>query len=144
MKKDFFILGVLISLGMFCACSSDDEVIDENDGQSLISRNDTINNNTEMTEEELALADYCFDGTYTTEFSDGRIVVWVDENPIEVLSKFGLCWIAFQKTDLPERDYKEGDHIFFKIKKHSEGYEEYEFMFGWGMYVRYNCVVEPC
>jgi len=29
MKKVFFILGVLLSLGMFCACSSDDEVDSE-------------------------------------------------------------------------------------------------------------------
>jgi hypothetical protein len=27
MKKIFFILGVLLSLGMFCACSSDDEIV---------------------------------------------------------------------------------------------------------------------
>ena len=36
MKKIFFILGVLLSLGMFCACSSDDEVIDENDGVAVV------------------------------------------------------------------------------------------------------------
>ena len=34
MKKVFFILGVLLSFGMFCACSSDDEVIERSEGSS--------------------------------------------------------------------------------------------------------------
>jgi len=117
MKKILIIFSMLLAMGLTSACSTDDEF----------------------------KSNYCFDGVFVQE-TNGRIVVWLNENPIDDLSDFSLCYVSFQKTDLPERIYKEGDHVFFRIKKYDRAYEDYKegFYPMWGIHVRYNCVVEPC
>ena len=88
----------------------------------------------------------CFEGIIAKVRTDGYISVWLGENPDKNFSDFSLCYIAFHKSDLPYREYKEGDHIFFKILKHGEAYEDYKegLYFAWGIYIRYNCIVKPC
>ena len=141
MKRVLFVLGMLLTFGLFCACSSDDETAIGFERQNPIN-----STGLDLTEEERALANYCFDGVFVCESIDGRrVVVWLGENPVEVLLPFNQCYVAFQKSDLPSREYKEGNHIFFKIKTHGEAYEDYKNgFFGWGMWIRYNCIVEPC
>ena len=138
MKKVLFVFGLLLTLGMFCACSETDET------GATLEEQDTID--IEMSEEERALESHCFDGIFVQGSMDGqRIVVWLNENPVETLSHFSLCYVAFNKSDLPNREYKEGNHILFKIKKHGKAYEDDKNGgFDWGIHVRYNCIVEPC
>ena len=149
MKKVLFGMSMLLSLGMFCACSKSDDTTEIVEGQNPSSRTSAESSDIDKKwiEAEGVLANYCFDGTFIKESPDGKmIIVYLDENPIEALARFGVCYVAFQKSDLPDREYKEGDHIFFKIIKHGEEYGEYDpkLFLAWGVYVRYNCVVEPC
>ena len=117
MKKFLFILICILLIIMSAGCSSD-----ESDNQP------------------------CFDGTIVKELTDGRICVWLGENPDKTLSDFSLCYVAFQKSNLPYKEYIEGNHIYFKIKKYGEAYEDSKegFYPTWGIFIRYNCIVEPC
>ena len=162
MKKLVLLLGVLLSLGMFCACSSDEG--EENYPEELLKNDQTSNNDNEEDVRDPdpdvsnALKNYCFDGEIVTgerfggvvNIPDGEeIIVWLWDNPIKTLSSFSYCYIAFQKSDLldPDKEYKDGDHVYFKIKKHGELYEDYKTGFwdtGMGPKISYHCVVEPC
>ena len=136
MKKYLFVMSVIVSFAVFVGCDNSEITRNSNDEQNV----------EEILQEDKTLENYCFDGVFVKEFEDGRICVWLEENSIDALSGFSLCYVAFQKSDLPIREYKEGDYISFKIKKHGEAYEDYKegYHQQWGIQVRYNCIVEPC
>lgn len=100
----------------------------------------------ESTELDRALLDYCFEGKVAKELTDGRLCVRIDEVSNECLSDLSFCFVAFKKTDMPNKEYKKGDVISFKIKKYEKAYDDSEDLTfpDWGIFVRYNCIVEPC
>ena len=98
------------------------------------------------TELDKALDNYCLEGEVAKELTDDRICVRIEEVPVEALSDFSYCFIAFKKSDLPNTELKKGDKISFKITKYEKAYDDNEEMTfpDWGIFVRYNCTVEPC
>ena len=78
MKKLLLMMSVLLSLGMFCACSSDDEIIDVTKGQSLTENNE---NEKELLEVwELKVFDKGWGNVFT--FNPFEVVCNVYENDL--------------------------------------------------------------
>ena len=141
MKKVFFILGVLLSLGMFWACSSDDEVIDENGGQSQITLNDTIRNDADSCENEINISE-CYEVEFRNKGEENATAL-VCKKPDGIEGPNINDYLVFPIDNINLNNIKEGDHIMIRIISYMYvgvfNHPKYGPYYG-----RYSCEVEPC
>jgi hypothetical protein len=141
MKKVFFILGVLLSLGMFWACSSDDEVIDENGGQSQITINDTISNDADSCENEINISE-CYEVEFRNKGEENATAL-VCKKPDGIEGPNVNDYLVFPIDNINLNNIKEGDHIMIRIISYMYvgvfNHPKYGPYYG-----RYLCEVEPC
>ncbi len=140
MKKVFFILGVLLSLGMFWACSSDDEVIDENGGQSQITLNDTISNDADSCENEINISE-CYEVEFRNKGEENATAL-VCKKPDGIEGPNVNDYLVFPIDNINLNNIKEGDHIMIRIISYMYvgvfNHPKYGPYYG-----RYSCEVEP-
>ena len=141
MKKVFFILGVLLSLGMFWACSSDDEVIDENGGQSQITLNDTINNDADSCENEINISE-CYE-VEICNIGEEKATALVYKKPDGIEGPNVNDYLIFPIDNINLDNVKIGNHIMIRIISYMYvgvfNHPKYGPYYG-----RYSCEVEPC
>jgi len=104
MKKVFFIIGVLLTLGMFCACSNDDEV---NPTSSESDEKTDSNESKTYISGTIRLFDHEELGKY----------VFIDElkMPEEDDTYSYIETVVVPKDEFPLQNYKAGDVISFNI-----------------------------
>lgn len=139
MKKVILFLGMLLSLGMISACSSDDVV--ENGGQSQISRNDTINNNTNTDKNDINSS-----GCYEVEFwnkGEEKATCLVCKKPDGTEGPNVNDYLIFPTDNINLNNIKTGDHIMIRILSYMYGGVFNHPKLG-PYYGRYSCEVEPC
>lgn len=95
MKKVFLFLSVLLSLGMFYACSISDDVTDNVEGQNSRSNSDDNNSTTAYNGEEE---------------SRGELICPIEEgtNYVEISEFFQTCYYHYQGTEF--RNFFEGSN----------------------------------
>ena len=86
MKRALFVLGMLLTFGLFCACSSDDDITDVYEGQTSGSSKNENKGKKMLEVWELRTFDKCW-GMITT-FNPNEVVCRIYENNIiEVINK---------------------------------------------------------
>lgn len=140
MKKVLFSLGVLLSFGIFCACSSDDEVIAGNSGQSQISHNDTISNDTDSNKNEINNSD-CYEVEFCSK-GEERATSIVCKKPDGIEGPNVNDYLIFPIDNINLNNVKTGDHIMIRIKSYMY-VGVYNSSYG-PFNDRYWCEVEPC
>ena len=86
MKRVLFVLGMLLTFGLFCACSSDDDITDVYEGQTSGSSKNENKGKKMLEVWELRTFDKCW-GMITT-FNPNEVVCRIYENNIiEVINK---------------------------------------------------------
>jgi len=103
MKRALFVLGMLLTFGLFCACSSDDEVYTE--------------------------AESCISGTIILyegeEEPDDCVFIGYLTMPERVKDKYNrIKTVVIPKDEFPLQDYQDGDIIDFNIVEVKSSYPE--------------------
>ena len=129
MKKVFFILGVLLSLGMFCACSSDDDIPvvgDEQNSVGSIGNENDEGEDSEVTEssedcdektDSIGLESYICGTIQLIDHEElGKYVFIGGLTMPEGDDKYSYIeTVVVPKDEFPLQDYHSGDNIAFVI-----------------------------
>ena len=133
MKKVFFVLGVLLSFGLFCACSSDEEVSPVSSSPENGEERDSV---------ELKS---CISGTIClTDEGDGKDLVFINELqlPKGDDTYSNIKTVVVLKDEFPLIQYQAGDIISFKIIKIWSSYPRDDQ--GLDTPTKYLCSIELC